>query len=163
MLGTDYGRQLMPEHIRILFKSLRGMSMNRRLILLTCCLTLAGSAPALAHHSFAMFENAKTMSLDGTVKALEWINPHSWIHIVTLNNASKPEEWAFEMGGPGQLSGQGWTRDSVKVGDKITVTFHPMKDGSHGGSEMLVKLPDGTVLGGRGGGFGARRPPALGQ
>jgi hypothetical protein len=153
----------MPEHIRIPFELLRGMSMNRNPILLFSCFTLAASAPALAHHSFAMFDNAKTMSLDGTVKALEWINPHSWIHIVTLDSTGKPVEWAFEMGGPGQLTGQGWTRDSVKVGDKITVTFHPMKDGSHGGSEMSVKLPNGTVLGGRGGFFGGRRPAGPGQ
>jgi len=132
--------------------------MGHKPIILAACLVLAAGAPALAHHSFAMFDNAKVMSLDGTVKALEWVNPHSWIHIATVNSAGKAEEWAFEMGGPGQLSGQGWTRNSVKVGDKITVTFHPMKDGSHGGSEMSVKLADGTVLGGRGGFFGGRGP-----
>ena len=100
--------------------------MNPGSILFACCLILAANAPASAHHSFAMFDNAKTLSLDGTVKALEWVNPHSWIHIVALNSTGKPEEWAFGMGGPGLLSGQGWPRDSVKVGDKITVTFHPM-------------------------------------
>lgn len=132
--------------------------MRNRPILFASCLLLAAGAPALAHHSFAMFANDKVQTLDGTVKAFEWINPHSWIHIATINSAGKAEEWAFEMGGPGQLAGQGWTRNSVKVGDKISVTFHPMKDGSHGGSEMSVKLPSGTVLGGRGGFFGGRRP-----
>ena len=130
--------------------------MNHKAIPIAACLSLAAVSPAMAHHSFAMFDNGQVQTLDGTVKAVEWINPHSWIHIVALNSSGKAEEWAFEMGGPGQLAGQGWTRDSVKAGDKVAVTFHPMRDGSHGGSEMAVKLANGTVLGGRGGFF--RRP-----
>ena len=128
--------------------------MKLRIIALAGCFLLSANLGASAHHSFAMFANDKTETLDGTVKEFEWINPHSWIHIVTVNAAGKPEEWAFEMGSPGQLSARGWSRDSVKVGDKITVAFHPMKDGSHGGSEMSVKLPNGTMLGGGQGGFG---------
>jgi hypothetical protein len=115
--------------------------------------TLAAAIlPAAAHHSFAMFDNAKTVTLDGTVKEFEWVNPHSWIHIMAVNAQGKPEEWAFEMGSPGQLTTQGWKKDTVKVGDKVTISFHPMKDGSHGGSQQGVKLANGTVMGG----FGAR-------
>src|SRR5579864_3260441 len=125
--------------------------MKGKVIIFTASLLPAAALPALAHHSFAMFDNGKSQTISGDVKEFEWINPHSWLHVETVNGAGKPEEWAFEMGGPGQLSQRGWSRDSVKVGDKIEVTFHPMKDGSHGGSEMSVKLPNGTVLGGQGG------------
>jgi hypothetical protein len=124
----------------------------------------AATLPAAAHHSFAMFDNAKTVTLDGTVKEFEWVNPHSWIHIMVVDAQGKPEEWAFEMGSPGQLTTQGWKKDTVKVGDKVSISFHPMKDGSHGGSQQGVKLANGTVMGG----FGARgaiatRPAAPAQ
>ncbi len=116
--------------------------------------------PAAAHHSFAMFDNAKTTTLDGTVKEFEWVNPHSWIHIVVINAQGKPEEWAFEMGSPGQLTTQGWKKDTVKVGDKVSISFHPMKDGSHGGSQTGVKLPSGVTMGGFGVGGAIRGAPA---
>jgi hypothetical protein len=117
-------------------------------------LLLAAAAPAMAHHSFAMFANDKTITVDGTVKEFEWVNPHSWIHLTVVNVSGTPEEWAFEMGSPGQLASHGWKKDTVKVGDKITMVAHPMKDGSHGGSQMTVKLANGTVMG------GVPRPPA---
>ena len=115
--------------------------------MLTTC-----AIPAMAHHSFAMFDNAKTQTVDGTVKEFEWVNPHSWLHIMAVNASGAPEEWAFEMGSPGQLTTQGWKKDTVKVGDKVSVSFHPMKDGSHGGSQTGVKLPSGITMGGFGAG-----------
>jgi hypothetical protein len=121
--------------------------------ILAGALSLA-ALPAAAHHSFAMFANDQVQTVAGAVKDFEWVNPHSWLHVETVNAAGKPEEWAFEMGAPQQLSRRGWTQNAVKVGDKISVTFHPMKDGSHGGSEMSVTLPSGAVLGGQGGFFG---------
>lgn len=114
-------------------------------------LLLITAAPAMAHHSFAMFDlnPAHQLTLTGTVKEFDWINPHSWIYIVVKNSAGVPEEWSFEMGAPGQLSSKGWTKDAVKVGDLVTVVAHPMKDGSHGGNEITVKLPNGTIAGGQ--------------
>jgi hypothetical protein len=111
-------------------------------------LLLAAVAPAMAHHSFAMFANDKVVTVAGTVKEFEWVNPHSWIHMMVVNAQGTPEEWAFEMGSPGQLASHGWKKDTVKVGDKIELTAHPMKDGSHGGSQMTVKLANGTMMGG---------------
>jgi Family of unknown function (DUF6152) len=109
---------------------------------------LVVTAPAMAHHSFAMFASDKTITLTGTVKEFEWTNPHSWLHVMVTNDSGMPEEWAFEMGSPAMMSARGWKVDSVKVGDKVTVTAHPLKDAaSHGGSEMSVRLPSGTVLG----------------
>jgi hypothetical protein len=113
-------------------------------------LLITGSIPAMAHHSFAMFDNAKTQTIDGTVKEFEWVNPHSWLHIMAVSDSGAPEEWAFEMGSPGQLTTQGWKKDTVKVGDKVSVSFHPMKDGSHGGSQTGVKLANGITMGGFG-------------
>ena len=110
--------------------------------------------PALAHHSFAMFDSDKTLTLAGTIKEFEWVNPHSWMHITVMDQASgQPVEWSFEMGSPGQLGARGMKPDSVRPGDKVTVRFHPMKDGSRGGQYMSATLADGRV-------FGQAPPPA---
>jgi hypothetical protein len=105
---------------------------------------------ALAHHSFTMFDlnPAHIVTLKGTVKELEWVNPHSWLHIVTLEQGV-PEEWAIEMPSVSVLTSRGWRKDSVQPGDKIVLTAHPLKDGTHGGSEISVTLKDGTILGDR--------------
>ena len=133
--------------------------MNMKAILLPASLLLFAASPALAHHSFAMFANNQVQTLEGTVKGFEWINPHAWIHLTVMGSTGKAEEWSFEMGGPGQLAARGWNKDSVKPGDKVMITFHPMRDGSQGGSEMSVKLANGTVLGG---GPGANNPGGRG-
>ena len=105
------------------------------------------AAPVLAHHSFSMFDHEKTLTLAGTVKELEWTNPHAWLHIVAVDaKTAKPVEWSFEMGGVGQVSAQGWKPDSVKPGDKITVQMHPLKDGSRGGQYMNATLADGRTF-----------------
>ena len=103
------------------------------------------SAPALAHHSFSMFDQEKMISVSGTVKEFEWSNPHAWIHIVAEENG-RPVDWAFEMGSVGQISAQGWKRDSIKPGDKITVEGHPLKDGSRGGQYRSVTFADGRKI-----------------
>jgi hypothetical protein len=116
------------------------------------------TVPALGHHSFAMFDGDKTITLAGTVKEFEWTNPHSWIRITAADPASgTPGEWAFEMGSPGQLGTRGMKPDSMKPGDKITVRAHPMKDGSRGGQFMSATLGDGQVFGQQG---GRGAPPA---
>ena len=109
----------------------------------------AGSiAPALAHHSFAMFDSDKTLTLAGTVKEFEWVNPHSWMHISIQDAATgKSSEYSFEMGSPGQLGSKGMKADSVRPGDKVTIRFHPLKDGTHGGQYMSVTMADGKVWG----------------
>src|ERR1700743_3796183 len=104
----------------------RKKSMKLKTIALAGCFLLSANFGASAHHSFAMFANDKTQTLEGTVKQFEWVNPHSWIHVVAVDDTGKSEEWAFEMGSPGQLASRGWTSASVKVGDKVTVVFHPM-------------------------------------
>jgi hypothetical protein len=102
------------------------------------------ASATLAHHSFAMFDHKKVQKVAGTIKEFEYINPHSWVHIVTADE--RPVTWAFEMGGTGQLTRDGWTRDTVKVGDKVTVEFHPLIDGSHGGQFLAVTFADGRTI-----------------
>lgn len=111
--------------------------------------TIAGfaAAPALAHHSFAMFDHEKTISISGTLKEFEWTNPHAWLHVVaTDEKTGRPVEWSFEMGSVGQISAQGWKADSVKPGDKITIMGHPLKDGSRGGQYRSVTFADGRKI-----------------
>jgi hypothetical protein len=110
-------------------------------------LTAAGlSAPALAHHSFAMFDGQKEVVLDGTVREFQWTNPHSWIQLTVMENGSAVE-YSIEGGSPNGLARRGWSRHSLKAGDHVKVTIHPLKDGSKGGSFMKATLSDGTVLG----------------
>jgi hypothetical protein len=111
-------------------------------------ITVAMSAiPALAHHSFAMFDGEKTKVLEGTVKEFQWTNPHSWILMMVDNARGQPEQWAIEMGGPGRLAGQGWAATTLTPGMKIKIIVHPLRDGSNGGQFMAVTLPDGTQKG----------------
>jgi hypothetical protein len=107
------------------------------------CAMAVYALPALAHHSFAMFDHEKTTTISGTVKEFEWTNPHAWIHIVSSDEKGAPADWSFEMGSVGQVAAQGWKSDTIKPGDKITVTMHPLKDGSHGGQYMSATLADG--------------------
>ena len=108
---------------------------------------LAIAAPAFAHHSFAMFDRQKAISIDGTVKEYEWVNPHVWIHVTAPDDNGTPREWGFEMQSVQQDYAAGWRADSVKPGDKITIEYHPLKDGSRGGQLMSATLQNGTHLG----------------
>ena len=112
-------------------------------------LLAASSVPALAHHSFAMFDGDKTITMTGALKELEWTNPHAWIRIEVQDQATgQPQEWSFEMGSPSQLGARGMKPDSIKPGDMVTIKAHPMKDGSHGGQYMSVAFADGRPVAG---------------
>jgi hypothetical protein len=115
----------------------------------------AFAAPVAAHHSFAMFDAEKTVTMNGTVTEFEWTNPHSWIHMKVADASGKELPWSIEMGSPAQQAQRGWRSDTVKTGDKVSVTIHPLKDGSRGGQFMSVVLPNGQTLGNQG-----RRPGA---
>ena len=103
--------------------------------------------PASAHHSFAMFDAAKDVTLKGTVKEFEWTNPHSWLRVTVMDEKTgKPVLWALELSSPARLTTMGMHRDSVKAGDQVSVTFHPMKDGTRGGQFMSAMLPGGKNI-----------------
>ena len=117
--------------------------MNRIALSIFAGALTAVAAPALAHHSFAMFDHEKTVTINGTVKEFEWTNPHAWIHMIAADDKGKAVDWSFEMGSVGQIAGQGWKVDTIKPGDKISVVMHPLKDGSHGGQYVSATLADG--------------------
>jgi hypothetical protein len=102
---------------------------------------------AHAHHSFAMFDHEKTISISGTLKDFEFTNPHCWLHVLAVDaSTGRTVEWSFEMGSIGQIAAQGWKMDTVKPGDKITVDGYPMKDGTRGGQYLSARLADGRVF-----------------
>jgi Family of unknown function (DUF6152) len=137
-----------PERVTFGARTPEEIPMNLRAFSFSLVTVAAISAPAFAHHSFAMFDADKTVTMTGTVKEFEWTNPHSWLRIMVDDQTSgKPLQWALEMGSPGQQSRVGWKPDSVKPGDKVTVTIHPLKDGSRGGQFMSATLPGGKQLG----------------
>ena len=109
-------------------------------------LTLA-SAPGWAHHAFAAeFDAAKPIKLKGTVTQMEWINPHTWIHIDVKGRDGKVEKWMIEGGPPNALSRRGFTKDSVPVGAEILVEGYRAKDGSLRGNGRDVTFSDGRKL-----------------
>jgi len=101
--------------------------------------------PAHAHHSFAMFDYMKSMTLEGTVKEFQWTNPHSWILMMVRNAQGGEEQWSIELGTPAGLSRQGWVPKTLMPGMKITALIHPLKDGARGGRGISVTLPDGVM------------------
>ena len=105
-------------------------------------------SPVWAHHSFAMFDIKKTMTLKGTVKEFQWISPHAWIVMTTPVSGGKPEQWAVELSSPRTLARTGLTPKTLRPGMNISVDIHPLKDGSPGGSAtgLTLTLPDGKVL-----------------
>ena len=118
-------------------------------------LALSIASPVAAHHSFAMFDSGKNITLTGVVKELEWTNPHVWIHVMVPDDNGAPREWGFEMQAIQQDMAGGWRPDSVKPGDKVSIEFHPLKDGTRGGQLVSAILADGRKLGGP-----VRRPGA---
>jgi hypothetical protein len=109
---------------------------------LAAAAALTATSPALAHHSFAMFDMNTEKAVSGTVTEYLWANPHTWIWI----EAPSGEKWGVEGTSPYFLQGHGWSKDTLKVGDKITVTIHPNKDGGHGGAFISMTLPNGRVM-----------------
>jgi hypothetical protein len=93
---------------------------------------LLATLRAGAHHSGAMFDDDKSTTLTGTVKAFQWTNPHCWIQ-VTVPGETGSIEWSIEMGAPVELFRNGWRPGTLRAGDRITVTIHPVRDGTRGG------------------------------
>jgi hypothetical protein len=103
------------------------------------------SGAASAHHSFAMFDRSKEVTLIGTVKDFQWTNPHCWIQLLVMSDGDS-KEWSLEGGSPGILGRSGWKRTSLKKGDRVTVIIYPLVSGEAGGSFIQVTMPDGSTL-----------------
>jgi hypothetical protein len=119
-----------------------------RLAVLGFATALSAAAPALAHHSFAAYEDVKTLTLTATVQSFEWSNPHTVLQVLVQGaGAEPPAEWTIETSSPWILERFGWTKNSLKRGDRIEVVFNPMRDGSRLGRLHTVTLIDtGKVL-----------------
>jgi hypothetical protein len=113
---------------------------------LTAALVLACSS-AVAHHSFAMFDLGKDFTVEAVVKEVQFTNPHVWLQIMVTDDRGVATEWSIESGAPGMMLRNGWKPSTLKPGDKVTLTMHPLKNGSPGGSLVTVKVPDGRTLG----------------
>ena len=111
-----------------------------------CIAAAVFAGSALAHHSFAIFDQTKVLYHAGTVKEFELINPHAWLHLVITDAQGKSATWSFEGGSVAQLVGLGFSRENLKAGDKVQVGYRPMKDGSRGGQLMNVTLADGKKV-----------------
>jgi hypothetical protein len=119
------------------------MAMHLKALRLAVLTVPLFALPALAHHSFAMFDQNKTNYVTGTVKDFEWVNPHAWLHIDFVGPNGAVTTWSFEGGSPAQLAALGWKPAEFHAGDKIEIGFRPMKDGSRGGQLMSAKLANG--------------------
>ena len=113
---------------------------------ITAALALSCSV-AGAHHSFAMFDLGKDYTVEAVIKEVQFTNPHVWLQIMVTDDKGVATEWSIESGAPGMMLRNGWKPSTLKPGDKVTLTMHPLKNGNPGGSLVSVKVPDGRVLG----------------
>jgi hypothetical protein len=119
-------------------------ALNPALIAIAVLLT---ARSALAHHSFAMFDQSQTVTLRGAVKDFRWTNPHVFIELSVKSENGAEEQWSIEMTSPEHLSRAGWRPSTLKPGDEVTLNIHPMRDGVKGGQYLSGTGPKGPLLG----------------
>jgi hypothetical protein len=121
--------------------------MNVRRLLLLITMLVSFGIPAWAHHSFsAVFDADSPVEANGTVTKVEWRNPHAWIYIDVEGEDGTVVNWAFEIGSPNGLRRRGWSRDTVKVGDVISVSGYRARDGSNRANVASITLADGREM-----------------
>ena len=120
---------------------------KRTALLLGAALALGAPGALVAHHSASMFDDTKVIELEGTVKALQWTNPHIWLQVMVESGGAQTE-WSIEGGSPNSLSRQGWRSTTFGPGDSVIVRLYPMKDGTPAGNFIGAKFTvDGRTIG----------------
>lgn len=122
-----------------------GMGLTTLAASVLCVVALAEAA--FAHHSQAMFDGSRRISLTGVVKTFQWVNPHVGLKLLVANEEGELVEWTLEGSGLAQLRSRGWRRNSVTVGETLTVVVHPLRSGAPGGTMTRVFRADGTIVG----------------
>ena len=138
------------------------MRRNYSFVLAMAIGALLCAVPVFAHHSFAaQYDRSKPITLNGTVKQVDWINPHARFFVEVKDATGKAAVWEIELGAPAMLMRQGWTRSSLKIGDTVTVNASLAKDGSKLANATTVTLGDGkrVFAGSSGGDEPAPAPP----
>src|SRR5262244_2566766 len=126
--------------------TIRSNTMHRNLMMVmaTAGVLMASALPVLAHHSFsAEFDQNKQVTLEGKVVMMEWVNPHSWLHIDVTKPDGSVERWKIEGGSPNVLQRLGWNRNSLQAGTKAKVVGSPAKDGAKRLNSRSLEFPDG--------------------
>jgi hypothetical protein len=116
------------------------------LTLLTLSMIAASVGPIAAHHSTVPFDTTKQTTLTGIVKEFDWTNPHTWIWVNVPNDKGGMDLWGVEGMSPNYLGRRGWTKSTIKPGEKITIVGRPMKDGSKAAMFMSATLANGKVM-----------------
>ena len=107
---------------------------------------LLGAGSASAHHSYAMFDISREVTVSGVVREFQWTNPHAWVELMVRDAGGKESDWSIEGASPNSLARFGWSRGSLKAGDHVQATIHPLKDGHPGGSLVRIEV-NGQVVG----------------
>jgi hypothetical protein len=115
---------------------------------LAAAVMLASGGAALAHHSTAEFDYTKTITIDGVIKEVQWTNPHSYLQLLSTGPDGAVVQWGVEIGAPALNARLGWRKDSVKVGDKVSLTASPARDGRNFATLRVLTLEDGRTLNG---------------
>lgn len=124
------------------------MLSHRFLVSVAGILFLASGRPALAHHAFSSeFDESMPITLQGVVTRVDWENPHVHYYVDVTGPDGVVVNWTCETGGPNRLAKRGWTRDSLKPGDKVIVHGYPAKDASHSADGRQVTLANGQKIG----------------
>jgi hypothetical protein len=113
-------------------------------------IVLSLSAPVMAHHSAAPFDQTRTVEVQGTVTEFQYTNPHSWLIIAVTKPDGTKEDWSFQAEGPSTLLRYGIKLSSLRTGEVITMKAYPLKDGRHAGIWVSLTKADGSVLAPRG-------------
>jgi Family of unknown function (DUF6152) len=120
--------------------------MKRPNLLLILAL-LGASATAQAHHSYAMFDLTRTATIRGTLTAVEWGSPHVWLWVASADGHGTTVTYGFETISPGELVRFcGWKKNSLSIGNTVTLEYVPLRSGRNGGAVKKITLPDGHVL-----------------